>query len=131
VRRTTKVSRRWGAGRAPVIFLALTLAFACVLLSAGTANATVHTYYGTADAYYGIANKSGYNFPDLNRVYRPLYVYFSVYYTDDVNAWGFKRNWWDNPLVWPYAGGYARSVCMHSDGDFPDPWGPTTCQYVT
>lgn len=100
-------------------------------VSASAGYATVHTYYGPEYyAYYGYAHESGYNWPTTNRVYRPLWRYFSIWYTDDVSAWGFKRNYWDNPLVWPYAGGYARSVCAHSDNEIQDPQYPVTCQYI-
>lgn len=101
-------------------------------LTAGSAHAVVHTYYGPEwDAYYGPAYKSGYNWPTTNRVYRPIGRYMSIWYTDDSTAWGFKRNYWDNPLVWPFSGGYARSVCAHSDNEIQYPIPTVTCQYIT
>ena len=122
-------SRRRGRTRLSVLLVA---AFLGALTWTAGANATVWTYYGPAwDAYYGEANTSGWNYPDTNRVYRPLYFWFTIYYTDGSTAWGYKRNYWDNPLVWPYAGGYARSVCAHSDGGYPDPIQSVTCQYIT
>lgn len=101
-------------------------------LLAGTASATVHTYFGPAHtAYYGFSYQSGFNYPQTNRVYRPLYHYFTLYYTDGQYAWGYKRNYWDNPMIWPYPGGYARSACGHSDDEIQDPQYPVTCQYIT
>jgi hypothetical protein len=106
---------------------------AAVLLAwPGSARAAVHDYYGPyAWGFYGVEEASGWNNPDRNRVYRPLGYYYTIYYTDDYTAWGYKRNYWDNPLVWPYAGGYAKSACIHSDHYYTDPQWPVSCQYIT
>lgn len=115
--------------RLKTILLIVVASFA---LSSSTAGATQFTYSGPEwYAIYGVANTSGWNYPQLNRVYRPAGYYFTIYYTDGSTYWGYKRNFWDNPLVWPYAGGYAKSVCIHSDHDFTEPMYPVTCQYLT
>jgi hypothetical protein len=114
--------------------IALALVTAAVFAGGAAATypyGTQHQYFGTATAYYGVANKSGFNYPQWNRVYRPLYHYFSLWYTDDSTAWGFKRNYTENPLVWPDPGGYAKSVCSHSDSEIQTPQYPVTCQYAT
>ena len=91
-----------------------------------------HTYFGPeGSAIYRVEYRTGFNYPQWNRVYRPLYKYFSIYYTDGTSRWGFKRNFLDNPLVWPYAGGYGRSACIHSDDNFQAPQYPVTCQHAT
>ena len=93
--------------------LALVAAVARFALATSAAQATVHTYFGPEwGRRYGVANKSGWNWPTTNRVYRLLLLDLVHGRLD-----GFKRNYWDNPLVWPYAGGYARSVCAHSDNE--------------
>jgi hypothetical protein len=103
------------------------------MLAAQSASAIVHTYYGPEwTAYYLEFNDSAWNYPDSHRVYRPAGYYFTIYYRHtDGTASGYKRNYWDNPLVWPSGGGYAQSVCAHTDHDFPGPQYNVTCQYTT
>ena len=99
---------------------------------ATAAIAAVNNYEnGPYEAYvlYGAAFESSWNEMAWNRVYRPAPRYYTLYYTDGTYAYQYDRQSDPNPFWHNQAGGYRRSVCMHSqDGGY---WGPTTCQYGT
>jgi hypothetical protein len=96
------------------------------------AQAVQHTYFGPeATQQYGVPYQSPWNYPTANKAWRPLGYYESVYYTDGSTAWGFKRNANENPVVWPYSGGYAMSVCIYSDSFYQGSLPNVTCKYET
>lgn len=120
--------------RRPVWRFKLLIASAVVafVVLAGGAAAAIHTYFGPGGAAeYGVRYASAYNEMQWNRVYRPVGFWFTLYYSDDQFAYQYERNWWDNPFWHNNPGGYRRSVCIHSDHDWPYPIDPTTCQYGT
>lgn len=111
---------------------AAALAAVVVALSATAASATIQTYFGPAwTQQYGVRYDSGgYNYPNWNRAYRPLWYYETIHYWDGCcTSWGFKRNYDENPIVWPNPGGYAWSTCMYSDGDIQGSLDDVTCQF--
>lgn len=113
--------------RVLVLGVVLTLMF-----GATTAKATQHLYFGPESTQtYGVAYTSGWNYPTANKAWRPPAYYETLYYTDGSTYWGYKRNWDENPIVWPYSGGYAKSVCIYSDHDFQGTLYPVTCKYET
>lgn len=76
------------AGRLGIRALIAVFGAAVFLAWPGSAQATVHDYYGPyATGFYGVEEASGWNNPDTNRVYRPLGYYYTVYYTDGSTAW--------------------------------------------
>lgn len=109
------------------------LAFALALaLGVTAAHATQHTYFGPEGSQpYGVQFASGWNYPIANKAWRPVGAFETIYYTDDSTGWGYKRNADENPIVWPYSGGYAKSTCTYSDHDYQGYLYNVTCKYET
>lgn len=116
-----------GRVRLAILGIALTLAF-----GATAAHAVQHTYIGPEGTQpYGVAFDSPSNYPTANKVWRPVGAYETIYYTDGSTYWGYKRNADENPVVWPYSGGYAKSVCQYSDHFYQGYLSNVTCKYET
>lgn len=114
------------------IHLITLLAVVALAVGVTAANATQHTYFGPEWGQpYGYAYESAWNYPTANKAWRPLGYYETIYYTDGSTAWGYKRNYSENPIVWPYSGGYAKSVCIYSDYEIQGTLYPVTCKYET
>ena len=112
--------------------LVLGLVLAITLSVAGGAAGLVHTYFGPSGyAQWAVDYNSGFNYPQYNRVYRPVPNEFWLWYSDGTYAYQFEANTWNNPFVHNQAGGYRQSVCTNRTSYYPPVVYPTTCQYGT
>lgn len=103
-----------------------------VSISAASAKAVVHTYFGPSGyAQWAVDYNSGFNYPQYNRVYRPVGNKFWLWYSDGTYVYQFEENTWSNPFVHNNAGGYRQSVCSNRTALDPPVVYPTTCQYGT
>lgn len=110
------------------VALAATVA---TLATAGSAGALVHTYFGPSGyAQWAVDYNSAFNYPQYNRVYRPIGYTFWLWYSDGTYVYQFESNSGSNPFVHNQAGGYRQSVCSNRN-DYGVVVYPTTCQFGT
>jgi hypothetical protein len=119
--------------RRPIILsrgrIAVLVAVVCgLVLPSVAASYHINTYFGTASAAWNVAHDSGYNNMKMNRVYRPLYHTFALYY-GDCCQYDEDRN--TNPFTHNNPGGYTWSSCANVDPYDHNPWPTVTCQYQT
>jgi hypothetical protein len=117
--------------------LVVGLALVIALTVSGGASGLVHTYFGP-DGYaqWAYSYSSGFNYPQYNRVYRPVGNEFWLWYSDGAgHVYQFESNTINNPFVHNQPGGYRQSVCTNRTAWSQPPPGPvvypTTCQYGT
>ena len=117
--------------------LVLGLALVIALSVSGGASGLVHTYFGP-DGYakWAVDYNSGFNYPQYNRVYRPVGNEFWLWYSDGAgHVYQFESNTINNPFVHNQPGGYRQSACSNRTAWSQPPPGPvvypTTCQYGT
>jgi hypothetical protein len=113
--------------------LVLALALVIALSISGGAAGLVHTYFGPSGyAQWAVDYHSGFNYPQYNRVYRPVPNKFWLWYSDGAgHVYQFEENTWTNPFVHNQPGGYRQSVCSNRTDGYPPVVYPTTCQYGT
>jgi hypothetical protein len=102
----------------------LALALTCLLVFAGTAAATVHSYFGTATMPgVGVSWTPAYNYYNWNRVYRPTVNLFALWYEGGAQ---YDSDSINNPFWHNFAGGYTRAYCANNE---QYPVDTVTCQY--
>src|SRR5947209_636790 len=73
--------------------LVLVLGLTIALSVSGAATGVVHTYFGPSGyAQWAVDYSSGFNYPQYNRVYRPVPNEFWLWYSDGTYAYQFEAN---------------------------------------